>query len=188
MATFSNIISEELYNENFIIRPLMEDDAPLDFDAMLDRLEVQEWVESGNTFTEAENLSNITRHATAHRNRTALTFTIQTPGETRALGCVYIDRVGDVFFVDEARSVDEDSVILRFWVRDSEIDRDLDVEVFETVELWLRTWQLDKTVYFVVDDSDMRQSFIAERYKLKLETSVISKNSVVKHLYRFLPR
>ena len=189
MATFTEVISEELYNENFIIRPLVVADAPKDFDAMLDRLEVQGWLDGGFDFTEASNISNIERHADAHLRRTALTFTIMDPSEHRALGCVYLDRVGDVFFVDDARPVDPDAVILRFWVRDSEIDaHDLDYDVFEVLELWLRTWQLEQPVYFVVDDDDMRQSFLAERYKLRIATSIILPDSRVKHLFKYLPR
>jgi hypothetical protein len=189
MPHFEEIISEELYDEDFIIRPLRERDASLDFAAMLDRLEVQEWIDAGNAFTYENNLSNVKRHADAHERRQALTFTVVNPSESRVLGCVYLDRVGDVYFVDEAKPLDPDAVILRFWVRDSEIDNDRDMEIFEVLELWLRTWQLEQAVYFVVDDDDMRQQILAARYKLERTTSMISRNSgKVKHLYRFLPR
>lgn len=188
MPIFEEIISEELYDEDFIIRPLRETDASMDFDAMLDRLEVQEWVDAGNDFTYENNLANIQRHSAAHQTRKALTFTVLDPSESRALGCVYLDRVGDVYFVDEAKPVQADAVILRFWVRDTEIENDRDAELFEVLELWLRTWQLEQAVYFVVDDDDMRQAILAERYKLQRTTSIISQNGKVKHLYRFLPR
>lgn len=188
MPVFEEIISEELYDEDFIIRPLRASDASLDFEAMLDRLEVQEWINNGNAFTQASNLDNIKRHAAAHQARTALTFTILNPSESRALGCVYLDRVGDVFFVDEAKPVDPDAVILRFWLRDTEMDNDRAAQVFEVIELWLRTWQLAQPVYFVVDDDDMQQLILTERYKLSRATSIISRTNRVKHLYHFLPR
>lgn len=188
MVGFSAVLSEELYDENFIIRPLRTMDNALDYEAMLDRASTRAWMAEGNPFTLDINRQNIERHVQDHAQRRALTFTIMNPGETRCLGSVYVYSLWDGLDFVEGDAADfKDATILRFWVRDSAIEEDIDVGVIEVLDLWLRTWQLPQPVFLLVDADDLRQHYLTERYKLR-RMAVVDDHGRTRHLHQFLPR
>ena len=188
MPLYQDVLSEELYDEAFIIRPLRDIDNALDYEAMLDRASTREWMADGNPFTLDINRQNILHHIKDHAERKALTFTVMNPAESRCFGCVYVYPLWDGVEFTSGDSADFDEAsILRFWLRDSAIEADLDVGVIEVLDLWLRTWQMQKPIYFMIDADDHRQRYLTERYKLTL-AATLNDRGHARQLYKFVPR
>ena len=78
----------------FLLRPIRESDAELDYAAVMESREyLQAWEQTGwpaDDFTLEDNRRDLRRHERQHAEGEAFTFTVMSPDETRCLGCVYI--------------------------------------------------------------------------------------------------
>jgi len=133
-------------SKRLVLRPLRATDAVLDYDAVmssapeLHRWNAGYWPADG--FTLAENLADLERHEREHVERKAFTYTVLSPDGAKCLGCVYITPVwsGAAPLCGEAAR----AAAVGFWVRTSEIERDLDKHLFAVLVEWLRLdWPFD---------------------------------------------
>lgn len=129
-------IPSGLRTDKLLLRPLRTTDVELDYEAVIASRERLLVFSGGRWPTEnfslADNLADLKRHEQEHQERTALTYTVMNPEETRCVGCTYInplrpllhrlaggrDQQGD----DAAWG--EDEALVHFWVRPDAADLD----------------------------------------------------------------
>ena len=146
--------------DRFVLRPLQASDAERDYDAVMSSAaELRRWSGSdwpADDFTLAENLADLERHEREHESGEAFTYTVLAPDEMRCLGCVYIVPVWSE--ADPLCGTGTSGACVGFWVRASEVARDLDRHLLAALREWLRTeWALD-CVLFTNYAADARQA------------------------------
>ena len=86
-------IPQEYRTDRLYLRPLLETDVELDYDAVMSSKEqIRRWSQTtwpADDFPLAENQADLKRHEQEHLDRVAFTFTVLDPDEIRCLGCVY---------------------------------------------------------------------------------------------------
>jgi RimJ/RimL family protein N-acetyltransferase len=107
-------------------------------------------------FTLEMNIKDLKEHEEEHNDRIAFTYTVVDPTGSICLGCVYISP-------PEEGTMNGDYVaILRFWVRQSYLNKDLDKRLLQVLIKWFREeWAFSQTVLTVAKD-DERQNQIAK--------------------------
>jgi hypothetical protein len=142
------------------LRPLRAVDVELDYDAVMESpAALRSWSQStwpADDFPLAENLYDLVRHQREHESGEAYTFTVLDPGGTRCLGCVYLvpPRAEERTLVGDAQH----PVRVTFWVRASEVGKDLDRHLLTTLREWLdQEWRFD-AVLFTIAAGDARQA------------------------------
>lgn len=159
----------ETRTERLVLRPLRASDAERDYDAVMSSAaELRRW--SGgewpsDDFTLAENVADLERHEREHERGEAFTYTVLSPDEARCLGCVYIVPVWP-----EAAALCEGAACVAcvgFWVRSSEIERDLDKHLLAVLLEWFRNaWPFD-CVLFTNMAGETRQAALLTEAGLK---------------------
>jgi RimJ/RimL family protein N-acetyltransferase len=114
----------------FILRPLTPADVALDYDAVMASREfLFHWEQNppypSEEFTVEENLKDLEKMYSAHRDGSRYTYTIMNVDETMALGCVYLIPNDDrMYLTAEVTSLDGTDLstvdaTVSFWVRPS---------------------------------------------------------------------
>ena len=139
-------IPSEYRTEEYVFRPLTTKDVELDYEAVMESKEILRKI-SGSTwpsdnFTLNENYDDLERHERDHLDRKEFTFTIMNRDETICLGCVYFRPLRfHLATADYQTSV-------RFWVRSSRIQDNLDSRVLDSIIHWLKSeWKFDKIIF-----------------------------------------
>jgi hypothetical protein len=172
-------VPAELKTEEFVLRPIVVDDAEMDYAAVMDtRHYLRLWRQSTwpeDDFTveaNREDLVDLEQRHVAHR---AFTYTVLDPNGTRCLGCVYVFPTSATFLakctvtrVDDDEWADVDAVIF-FWVRLSQMEIGMDQRLLAALRDWLeQEWKLDKTVY-VTSEQFTQQVDLIERTDLNVK-------------------
>ena len=128
--------------DTFRLRMLSVDVVEMDYEAVIESREQLHsqfggpWPREG--FTLQENRADLERHQREFEQREAFAYTMVNLGESRVLGCVYVNP-------SEGDSTDAEVIM---WVRQGEIDNGLDSILFETVKRWLRQrWPFERISY-----------------------------------------
>ena len=159
-------VPQGLTAEEFKLRPLRESDAEIDYAALMDsksmlRLMSQSgWPE--DDFTIEKNRKDLREHEKEHDEGTAFTYTVLDPTESTCLGCVYIEHL------KEGPMKGDYVAMLRFWVRQSHLDRDLDRLLLKHLIDWFKDEWAFSRVIFSVADADKRQVQLATESSLQL--------------------
>src|SRR5215218_4357264 len=86
--------SDELRTDEFLLRPIRESDAELDYDAVMESREfLRLWEQSTwpeDDFTVEANRADMAKLERRHAEGESFTYTVMNLEETRCLGCVYI--------------------------------------------------------------------------------------------------
>jgi hypothetical protein len=137
---------EDLLTDEFLLRPLRETDAKLDYDAVMESREfLRVWEQStwpADDFTLEANRQDLIRHERQHVAGEAFTYTVMNPDETQCLGCVYIfPTTAPMYSRPEIAAVDGDAwtayeAAFYFWVRKSRLDDGLDRRLLEALGPW----------------------------------------------------
>ena len=101
-------------------------------------------------------------HEQEHDEGIAFTYTVLSPTERTCLGCVYIEHL------KEGPMKGDYVAMLRFWVHQSYLDRDLDKLLLKDLIDWLKDEWVFSRVIFSVADADKRQVKIATESGLEL--------------------
>ena len=148
-------IPAEYISEEYVFRPLTTKDVKLDYDAVMEsktslrRIWNSTW--PSDDFSIEENYDDLERHEMDHLARKEFTFTIMNSDETECLGCMYFRPLLESFSTGDYQTA------VRFWVRSSRIQDNLDKRVLEGIIHWLQSeWKFNKIV-FVTGINEERQ-------------------------------
>jgi hypothetical protein len=168
----------ELKTEEFALRPIVVDDAEMDYAAVMETREhLRLWRQSTwpeDDFTVEANRQDLIDLEERHAAHRAFTYTVLSPDGTRCLGCVYVFPTDATFL---ARStvvpVGEDTwaeveVVVFFWVRLSQMGLGMDMRLLSALRAWFKEdWKLEKTV-FVTSEPFTQQVDLLDRTDLQL--------------------
>jgi hypothetical protein len=177
--------SAGLSTETFCLEPLKSSHVNLDYDAVITSRDLlNKWSHSswpGATFTVEENLEDLERHEKEHLERVAFTYTILNPDKKECLGCVYINPLSEL--LDEPENIKDKysvsmkySCFVRFWIRQSKIGEEPDLELLKTLVKWFREdWQFTYVSYCTFED-DNHQVEMFRKADLKLHYQLETKS------------
>jgi hypothetical protein len=151
-------VPAELRTEEFILRPIVADDAEMDHAAVVETREyLRLWEQSGwpeDDFTVEANRKDLVDLERRHGEHRAYTYTVLSPDGARCLGCVYLFPTSAKFLmkstvtpVGDDQWADVDAVIF-FWARRSEMAKGLDERLLAALRLWFNEeWKFTRAVY-----------------------------------------
>ncbi len=152
--------------DGFIVRPLMPSDVALDYDAVMSSREfLFHWEQNppypSEDFSLEDNLQDIEKMCSAHRDGSRYTYTVMNAAETEALGCVYLIPNDDrMYLTAEVTSRDgtELSTVdatVSFWVRPSTWDDGFERMLLGAILKWLHNdWSLKRPVIITNEHLD----------------------------------
>lgn len=154
------VVPETRRSDRLLLRPLRATDVELDYDAVMSsREQLRRWSQSdwpADDFTLEQNLADLERHQREHLERTAFTYTVLNLDQTRCLGCVYLAplRPESAGLCPPELHATE----VGFWVRTSQLERDLDRHLLDTVSSWLEEEWRFECVLFTIRETETRQA------------------------------
>lgn len=143
--------------------------------AMLRRWSGGSW--PADDFPLSGNYKDLEVHQREHLAREAFTYTVTSSGGDLCLGCVYLEPLEWLLRQAEPApemlaKVQDFEAAVRFWVRTSLLEDDVDNKLFESLRLWLeREWAFER-FYFRTNARDVRQVQLFEGAGLVLQTAV----------------
>ncbi len=185
-------VPAELKTEEFALRPIVADDAEMDYAAVMETREYlrfwrqSEWPEDDFTVeANRKDLIDLEQRHAAHR---AFTYTVLDPHGTRCLGCVYVFSTSALFLtkctvtpVGGQEWADVDAVIF-FWVRLSQIEAGMDERLLAALRKWFtEQWKFDNTVY-VTSEPFTQQVDLMDRSDLSLKFELLEPGKPGKRL------
>jgi len=185
-------VPAELRTDEFALRPIVADDAELDYAAAMETREsLRLWQQSGwpeDDFTVAANRKDLVNLEQRHSEHRAFTYTVLSPDGTRCLGCVYVLPISATFLVKSTvtpvgddRWADVDAVIF-FWARRSELATGLDERLLAALRTWFNgEWRLERAVY-VTNEQFGQQVNLLERTDLSLKFELLEPGKPGKYL------
>lgn len=170
-------LPETLTTDAFILQPLQPDFAEMDYQAMLDRWEVQDYIGGGGEFSWEKNLDALERHKREHNERKAFAFAVLNPAQTRYFGCVYIsplfEQVKEQLNSAMLVGAGDVAAAIRFWVRDSRYEDGLSKRLILALAKWFdEQWEFTSYMFHTsVEDQrqiqDYKELGFVPSYKLE---------------------
>ncbi len=153
-------VPSALKTARFVLEPLAEKHAELDFKALMScrerlRRELQwgEWPPAD--FTIELNRADLADHFGEFSRGEAFAYTVLSPDRTRCLGCIYIERCTEI-----------DGAQLAFWVIDDALD--IEAELVTEVLDWIHeTWSIGR-VLIPLREENARGQMLARECGFKL--------------------
>lgn len=185
-------VAAELRTEEFALRPIVADDAELDYAAVMETREyLRLWQQSAwpeDDFTVEANRKDLVDLEERHAAHRAFTYTVLNPDGTRCLGCVYVFPTSATFLVKstvtpvgEDQWADVDAVIF-FWGRLSQMDTGMDERLLAALRTWFKeVWKLKRTVY-VTNEQFTRQVDLIERTDMSRKFELVEPGKPGKYL------
>jgi hypothetical protein len=185
-------VPAELRTDEFVLRPIVADDAAADYAAVMETREhLRLWEQStwpAEDFTVAANRKDLVDLEERHGAHRAFTYTVLDPGSTECLGCVYVFPTSakflaksDVTPVGAEQWADVDAVIY-FWARLSRMETGMDERLLAALRVWFaEEWKLDNTVY-VTNEQFKQQVELIERTGMTLKFELLEPGKPGKYL------
>ena len=160
-----------LRTDEFLLRPIVADDAELDHAAVMETKELLRLWEPGgwpeDDFTVDANRDDLKRHQDLHEEGVAFTYTVMNPAETECLGCIYL-------FPPEAKFLARSSVTslgddtwadidaaVYHWVKTPLVGTGFDVDLFGALVAWMTdAWPVDHNVFVTNEQLTAQLSLI----------------------------
>jgi hypothetical protein len=185
-------VPAELKTEEFALRPIVADDAEMDYAAVMETREyLRLWRQSTwpeDDFTVEANRKDLIDLEKRHGARRAFTYTVLDPDGTRCLGCVYAFPTGATFLAkstvtpvgdDEWAEVD---AVIFLWARLSQTVMGMDEHLLAALRAWFKDeWKLAKTVY-VTSEQFTQQVDLLDRTDLNLKFELLEPGKPGKRL------
>ena len=142
----------------FVLRPIVADDAELDYAAVMETREyLRLWRQSTwpeDDFTVEENRKDLVECEERHLAGRAFTYTVLDPAGTECLGCVYVYPTRATFLaraavtpVGDDEWADVEAVVF-FWARQPQMEAGMDQRLLAALRAWFtEEWKLTRTVY-----------------------------------------
>lgn len=185
-------VPAELRTEEFVLRPIVADDAEMDYAAVMETREyLRRWQQSAwpeDDFTVEANRKDLVDLERRHGEHRAFTYTVLSPTGARCLGCVYVFPTSATFLVKSTVTpvgddqwTDVDAVIF-FWARLSEMETGLDERLLAALRAWFTDqWKLERAVY-VTNEQFTRQVNLLERTDMSLKFELLEPGKPGKYL------
>jgi hypothetical protein len=154
------IVPVELRTHEFVLRPIVADDAERDYEAVMDTREaLRLWRQSTwpeDDFTLEANREDVVDMAERHAARRAYNYTVVDPSGRRCLGCVYVFPPTATFLARAAVTALDggewaalDAVVF-FWVRREQMADGMDGRLLAALRTWFaKDWGLADVVFAV---------------------------------------
>jgi hypothetical protein len=181
-----------LRTEEFSLRPIVADDAEMDYAAVMEAREhLRLWRQSTwpeDDFTVESNRKDVVDLEQRHAAHRAFTYTVLDPDGSRCLGCVYVFPTSATFLakstvtpVGDDEWADVDAVIF-FWARLSQMAMGMDERLLVALRAWFTDeWKLEKTVY-VTSEQFTQQVGLLNRTDLNLKFELLEPGKPGKRL------
>lgn len=188
----SEPVPDELATAEFVLRPIVAEDAEMDYAAVMETREyLRLWRQSRwpeDDFTLEANRQDLVELEERHRAHRAFTYTVLDPGGTECLGCVYIFPTTATFLVKAAVApvgdadwADVDAVIF-FWARQSRMESGMDERLLTALREWFKEqWKLARTVY-ATSEPFTQQVDLIDRTDLNLKFEMLEPGKPGKRL------
>ncbi|MEZ5066248.1 MAG: N-acetyltransferase [bacterium] len=148
-------VPDGLSTEEFVLRPIRESDAELDYEAVMSSKEfLRDWEQTGwpkDDFTVEANREDLVRLERRHANGESFTYTVVHPTGDVCLGCVYVFPTNAELFakarVDPTTPSQWSSfdTAVYFWVRESRMKDGLDARLLQALDPWFRDhWNIER--------------------------------------------
>lgn len=172
-----------LTTAEFVLRPIVADDAEKDHAALMDtREELRLWEQSTwpeDDFTVEANREDLQKLEERHADRRAFTYTVLTPDGEECVGCVYLFPTGASFLAKSTvTAVGEDAwedvdVVVYFWTRRAQTEKGMDERLLAAVRAWFRDeWKVGRAV-FVTNEQFTQQVDMIRRTDLTLRFELV---------------
>lgn len=147
-----------LRTEEFVLRPIVADDAELDYAAVMEtREQLRLWRQTTwpeDHFTVEENRKDLVECEERHLAGRAFTYTVLDPSGSECLGCVYVYPTRATFLaraavtpVGDDEWADVEAVVF-FWARLPQMEAGMDKRLLAALRAWFaEEWKLTRTVY-----------------------------------------
>ena len=155
-------LPDPLEMSRFLLEPLHERHAELDYAALMScRVRLREELQWGEwpaeDFTLESNRTDLRRHDDEFVRQVAFAYTVLTPDGTRCLGCIYLERCGEI-----------DGAQLAFWVVDDALD--MEATLVTNVLCWIhQSWSIER-VLLPLRETNARGMALAQRLGLRAWT------------------
>ena len=153
-------VPHSLHSSSFILRPLLETDVELDYQAVMSSQEFLlaltdgRWPRKG--FTIEENRADLIHHESLHKKGEEFTYTIINPTEKECLGCLYILPLKPTlerFLNSETlivQNLPDYSVYTYFWLTPSARKANLQKLLLESLIQWFKKdWYFSQVVFLI---------------------------------------
>ena len=140
--------------KHVVLEPLRPEHVQRDYEAVMEsREQLRLW--EGNDwpaddFTVADNLQDLERHWQEHQARIAFTYTVLDPARRVCLGCVYLRPLHELLPANPGQlaGVAEDETLVRFWLRTSYLQGDLQGHLLRALMQWLNSqWAFSRVLF-----------------------------------------
>ncbi|MEP6843215.1 MAG: N-acetyltransferase [Pseudolysinimonas sp.] len=185
-------VPAELRTADFVLRPIVADDAEMDHAAVMetrDHLRLWEqssWPEDG--FTVEANRLDLVGLEQRHAEHRAFTYTVLNPAGTECLGCVYVFPTSASFLVKSTVTAvgDDDwadvEAVVYFWARLSQMEAGMDERLLASLRAWfLEEWKVERAVY-VTNETFTQQVELIVRSGLKLKFELVEPDKAGSYL------
>jgi RimJ/RimL family protein N-acetyltransferase len=152
--------------DGFLVRPLRPSDVELDYEAVMSSREfLYHWEQDPpyppGDFSVEDNLADLQKMDSNHRDGTRYTHTVMNGDETLVLGCVYLLPADD-FMYRNARVTSHDGTdlssvdaMVSFWVRVSTWESGFERTLLDAVIRWLRDdWSFEQAMIVTNESLD----------------------------------
>ena len=152
--------------DGFIVRRLVPSDVALDYDAVMSSREfLLHWEQDPPyppaNFSVEDNLKDLEKMDSAHRDGSRYTYTVMNADEMQALGCIYFAPNDDRMYLTAEVTTHDGSDLssvdatVSFWVRPSTWKDGFERVVLDAVLGWLRQdWSLERPVIITNEKLD----------------------------------
>lgn len=175
-------VPQRLVTNFFVLRPIVEADAELDYAAVVESKEfLRGWEQTGwpaDDFTVADNREDLAKLELRHNRRESFTYTVMNPDESECLGCVYISPPDSPIFERSRiepfgpRNWSHYPAMIHFWVRKSQLPQGMDHALFDTLREWLaRQWRWER-VLFLTTAAFTQQVELFERFGFQVQFKI----------------
>jgi hypothetical protein len=185
-------VPDGLRTAEFVLRPIVADDAEKDHAAVMEtREDLRLWEQSTwpeEDFTVEANRADLVGLEERHSDGRAFTYTVLTPDGDECLGCVYIFPTTAPFLARSAVSPvggarwDEVEAVVYFWARRTQMVRGMDSRLLDSLRVWFAgEWALEQVV-FVTNEQFAHQVDVIRRSGLRLEFELVEPGKAGKYL------
>jgi hypothetical protein len=179
-------VPQELRTRDLVLKMLTPAVVQLDYDALMESRErLRAWSDSdwpADDFTLEGNRADLEEHEREFHAREAFAYTVLSEDELTCIGCVYINPLSRFAARrqvegDSSFEAGERDAVVSYWVRDSALAPEYDVQLLGGLIDWLSSaWRFDN-VYFVANDRMQRDLALFERMGLERAARLISSRS-----------
>ncbi len=180
---WSGPVPAGLTTGEFVLRPIVADDAEKDHAALMEtREDLRLWEQSewpADDFTVEANREDLVGLEERHSGGRAFTYTVLTPDGSESLGCVYVFPIGASFLeksmvtpVGDDEWADVEAVVY-FWARRSQVEKGMDERLLAALRAWFADeWKVTRAV-FVTNEQFTQQAELMRRAGLRLKFELV---------------